>query len=104
MAIRSACLLLILAAAFVLAMTLGATALAITGLSFQASITASIATITNAGPAYSTDWVPRGTEGWIDYRDMSIIQKMILSLIMLVGRLEVIAVIVALSPAYWLRR
>ncbi|MGB7287110.1 MAG: potassium transporter TrkG [Salaquimonas sp.] len=91
-------------AAFMCVMVVGAGALSITGLSFQASFTASIAAITNAGPAYSIDWVPRGTPGWLAYFEMSQQQKMILSIIMVFGRLEVIAIIVALNPTYWLRR
>ena len=91
-------------AAFLFVLAIGSGALALTGLSFQASFTAATAAITNAGPAYSVDWVPRGTDGWLSYFEMSQLQKMILSVIMLFGRLEVIAVIVALNPYYWLRR
>jgi trk system potassium uptake protein TrkH len=93
-----------MAAALIGTMVLGALALAFSGMSFQASITASIAAITNAGPAYSVDWVPRGTEGWPSYNEMIIPQKMILSIIMLLGRLEVIAVLVAINPTYWIKR
>jgi len=91
-------------AAAIVIIALGAVAMSTTGLDYQASFTVVIAAITNAGPAYSIDWVPRGTEGWLDYAEMDIAQKMILSAIMLVGRLEIIAVIVALNPIYWLRR
>lgn len=82
----------------------GALLLALTGMDFQASLTASIAAVTNAGPAYSADWVARGTAGWPAYFEMSLVQKLILSAVMLFGRLEVIALIVALNPLYWLRR
>jgi len=71
---------------------------------FQASLTAAVAAISNAGPAYSADWVPRGTAGWPGYFEMSLTQKMMLSAIMLLGRLEVIALIVAFNPTYWLSR
>ncbi len=82
----------------------GALLLALTGMDFQASLTASIAAVTNAGPAYSADWVARGTAGWPAYFEMTLVQKLILSTVMLFGRLEVIALIVALNPIYWLRR
>lgn len=91
-------------AAFLCVLVIGAGGLALTGMSFQASFTAATAAITNAGPAYSVDWVPRGTQGWLSYFEMTQVQKMILSIIMLFGRLEVIVVIVALNPFYWLRR
>lgn len=91
-------------AAFLFVLIIGAGALAASGLSFQASFTASVAAITNAGPAYSVDWVPRGTEGWLSYPDMSVTQKLVLSCVMLFGRLEVIAVFVALNPFHWLRQ
>jgi len=81
-----------------------ANALALTGLDFQASFTAAIAAFSNAGPAYSTDWVPRGTPGWPAYGEMVASQKLILSAVMLLGHLEVIALIVALNPFYWLKR
>ncbi len=82
----------------------GAVSLALSGLSFQASIIAAVAAITNAGPAYSTDWVPSGTPGWIAYSDMNVAQKMTLCIVMIFGRLEVIALLVALNPYYWLKR
>jgi trk system potassium uptake protein TrkH len=83
---------------------LAANALALTGMDFQAGFTATIAAFSNAGPAYSPDWVPRGTPGWPDYSSMVTSQKLILATVMLLGHLEVIALIVALNPFYWLKR
>ncbi len=82
----------------------GTLVLAITGMDFQASLTASAAALSNAGPAYSADWVARGTAGWPAYFEMTVIQKMVLAAIMLLGRLEVVVFIVALNPVYWLKR
>lgn len=90
--------------AAILVITLGSFALALTGLSYQASLTAAVAAFSNAGPAYSTDWVPRGTVGWLDYPDMAVNQKLVLAALMLCGRLEVVAIVAALNPLYWLRR
>lgn len=82
----------------------GSLALAITGMDFQASMTAAIAAVSNAGPAYSAEWVPRGTVGWPAWFEMSVVQKMIVSALMLLGRLEVVVFIVALNPFFWLNR
>lgn len=82
----------------------GAIALTLSGLSFGASITASIAAFSNAGPFYSPQWVERGTAGWPAYSDMIVSQKNILCAIMILGRLEIIAVIAAINPFYWYQR
>lgn len=82
----------------------GSVALSLSGLSFEASITASIAAFSNAGPFYSPQWVDRGATGWPEYFEMNINQKYILSLIMLFGRLEIIAILAVINPFYWYRR
>lgn len=89
---------------FLTAIALASLALAFTGMDLQASMTAAIAAISNAGPAYSADWVPRGTPGWPGWYEMTVAQKMIVSAVMLLGRLEVIVFVVALNPVYWLKR
>jgi len=74
--------------------------LAYSGLSFQAAFTAAIASITNAGPLYSPNWAPAISDGWPAYYEMSQFQLIFLSLIMFVGRLEVVAVLVSLSMIF----
>lgn len=83
---------------------LGSVALSLSGLSFDASITASIAAFSNAGPFYSPQWVERGAVGWPEYFEMDLNQKLILSTIMLFGRLEIIAIVAVINPFYWYRR
>ena len=83
---------------------MGSGLLALLGLDFQASITASVAAFTNAGPAYSPDWAPRGAEGWLAYHEMGIGMKFALAAIMLVGHLEVVAFLVVINPFRWLAR
>jgi trk system potassium uptake protein len=81
---------------------IGANVLAVSGMDFQASLMATVAAFSNAGPAYSVDWVGFGAAGWPAYFEMDAVQKLLLSGIMLFGHLEVIALIVALNPFYWL--
>ena len=82
----------------------GSIALSLSGLSFEASITAAIATFSNAGPFYSPQWVAHGAQGWPEYFEMNLNQKYILCLIMLFGRLEIIAIIAVINPFYWYQR
>ncbi|WP_075996343.1 potassium transporter TrkG [Salaquimonas pukyongi] len=82
----------------------GAGLLAVLGLDFQASITASVAAFTNAGPAYSPDWAARGAEGWLAYHEMGIGMKAALAAIMLIGHLEVVVFLVVINPFRWLGR
>ena len=88
----------------IVAIAVGSGLLAMLGLDFQASITASVAAFTNAGPAYSPDWAPRGAEGWLAYHEMGIGMKFALAAIMLIGHLEVVAFLVVINPFRWLAR
>lgn len=78
--------------------------LALSGMSWQASITATLAAFSNAGPVYSPEWVQRGTAGWPSWAQMDTYQRSILGMTMLAGRLEVVAFIAVLNPYYWLQR
>jgi len=66
-------------------------------LNFHASFTAVIAAITNAGPLYAPEWSTGTNEVWPSYADMLTSQKTIITVVMLLGRLEVIAVIASLT-------
>ncbi len=72
-------------------------ALSLSGLNFQVSFTAIIAAITNAGPLYAPEWGTGNAGSWPSYFEMTNAQKFILSVVMLLGRLEVIAVIASIS-------
>ena len=85
-------------------LSIGALALALSGMDYHASITAVVAAFANAGPIYSPEWVARGTEGWPEYAQMNANQLTILGIIMLLGRLEIVIVAAMLNPVFWLRR
>ncbi len=91
-------------AAFIVLVAITICFLSVSGMGFQASFTAAIAAVTNAGPAYSLEWAAAGDPDWPSYGDMSIIQKLILSLVMILGRLEIIAAIACLNLALRIRR
>ncbi len=74
--------------------------LSFTGLSFQPAFTAAMAAISNAGPLYGGFWDFSTSVEWPEYYNLIWHQKMILSIGMLLGRLEVIAVFAALLVVF----
>ena len=84
-------------AILIVTVAIGSMAMSLSGMNFQASFTAIIAAITNSGPLYGPEWSTGSNAVWPTYADMDNAQKMILTIIMLLGRLEVIAVIASLT-------
>ncbi|MEN0041668.1 MAG: potassium transporter TrkG, partial [Pseudomonadota bacterium] len=74
------------------------------GVPFDAALTATIASFTTAGPIYSPDWGQAGEVPWPEYADLATPAKLTLMLTMLLGRLEVLAVIGIFSLRYWRTR
>jgi len=70
-------------------------ALLLTGLNFDSSFSAVIASINNTGPGLEAVGPIR------NYRDLSDIQTWICTVAMLVGRLEVFSVLVLFTPTFW---
>ena len=69
--------------------------LLITGLDFDSSFSAVVASINNAGPGLGSVG-PAGT-----YQGLTDVQTWICTLAMLLGRLEIFSVLVLLTPAFW---
>ncbi len=84
-------------ALLIVTVAIGSFALSLSGLNFHASFTVVIAAITNAGPLYGPEWGSGSSANWPVYADMVQSQKIIVTIIMLLGRLEVIAVIASLT-------
>ena len=82
----------------------GAAFLAAFGLEFQAAITASIANFTTAGPAYGPEWSAGSAQGWPEYFEMGNPAHITLIVLMLAGRLELIALLVLFNVSSWERR
>ena len=84
-------------AVLIVTVAIASFALSLSGLNFHASFTAVIAAITNAGPLYGPEWGSGTNANWPTYADMLMSQKIIITVVMLLGRLEVIAVVASLS-------
>ncbi len=79
----------------------GATALALTlaGMSFEGSLAGAVAALSNAGPAYAAALGPGATP--LDA--VSPAARLTLCAAMVLGRVEVLAVVALANPAYWRR-
>jgi trk system potassium uptake protein TrkH len=64
-----------------------------------------LALVLNAGALYEA-YVPVGAspEMWPEYRDFSVFERLVGCIIMLLGRLEFVAVFAILNLKYWLSR
>jgi trk system potassium uptake protein TrkH len=70
-------------------------ALLLTGLNFDSSFSAIIASVNNTGPGLEAVGPIR------NYSDLTDAQTWICTVAMLVGRLEVFSVLVLFTPAFW---
>ena len=70
--------------------------LSLTGLDFITSISGAASSISNVGPGLGDVIGPNG-----NYKDIPDISKWILSAGMLLGRLELFAVLVLFFPSFW---
>ena len=72
--------------------------LSIDGFSFETNLSASIACFNNIGPGF-------GAVGPLStYADFSPFSKIILTIAMLLGRLEIYPLLIALAPSTWLKK
>ena len=70
--------------------------LSITGLAFLTSISGAASAISNVGPGLGDTIGPNG-----NYSSLPSVSKFILSFAMLLGRLELFAVLVLFLPSFW---
>lgn len=77
---------------------IGTVLLAATGLDFVTATTGALACLTNVGPGLGDIIGPVG-----NFSGVPAPAKWVLSLLMLLGRLEILAVLVVMSPAFWTR-
>jgi trk system potassium uptake protein TrkH len=84
---------------FALALGLTALALSITGLPLDHALGAAVAASTNTGPVYAVAIGP-GAPG---IGELSPAARLILCVAMIIGRVEVLAVVALMNPGYWRR-
>jgi trk system potassium uptake protein TrkH len=72
--------------------------LALFGESFDQGLIAAVAALSNAGPVYTG---VAAAEGWAAYGQMEPAYLAVITVAMIVGRLEVIAVFALFNPLYW---
>jgi len=82
---------------YILIFVIGAMILSLIGLDFETSIGASISSLGNIGPGLGTV----GPSG--NYGHLPSLAKWVLSLMMMLGRLELFTVLILFSPAFWRR-
>jgi trk system potassium uptake protein TrkH len=85
-------------ASFLVIWGIGTLVLAATGLDIVTALSGMAATLTNVGPGIGHVIGPAGS-----YASVPDVAKWVLSLAMLLGRLEILAVLVIFSPVFWER-
>ena len=79
-------------------------ALNATGITFNAALMAAVAAFSNAGPVYNPAWAAQGDTAWPLYADLTDWAKIWLMILMILGRLEILALLAVLNLKYWIRR
>ena len=80
---------------YTLVFALGITALGASGLEFTQAVSAGASALSNNGPLLAA------TNPEIVYSDMNALSLSILTVIMLLGRIEVLAVFAVIAPSFW---
>ncbi|MAZ15339.1 MAG: hypothetical protein CL535_03270 [Ahrensia sp.] len=72
---------------------------------FEAALLAGMALLLNAGPLYEA-YIPVAASAdlWPEFRDFNSVERLIACIVMLLGRLEFVAVFAILNLRYWLSR
>lgn len=78
---------------------LGILALGATGLAFEDAVATGAASISNMGPLLSFTLPESG----VTYADFTSAQKSVSAIFMLIGRVEVLAVLILFTPSFWMR-
>jgi trk system potassium uptake protein TrkH len=84
---------------FLLALGAATLAIAALGVPFERALAAAVASLSNAGPAYALALGP-GAPGFSAMSDSA---RLVAAAAMVVGRVEVLAVVALANPAYWRR-
>ncbi|MEX0860670.1 MAG: potassium transporter TrkG, partial [Cucumibacter sp.] len=83
-------------AAFFTVFLIGSAGLSLLGLDFVSALSGTLTALTNTGPGLGSIIGPAG-----NFSSLPEAAKWLLSLVMLLGRLEILTVLVLLNPAFW---
>lgn len=86
-------------AALIIAIAVFAMMLAVRDLSFENALIAAVSALTNNGPALGMAASPE--DAWLDYSNMSAGSLIILSVAMVLGRIELLIVLCMFNPSFW---
>lgn len=81
---------------FILALLLAVLCLTLTGMKFTPALIAAVAALANTGPA-----IALGAAEWVTFATLDGIQRGVLAIAMVLGRIETLAVIALFSPQLW---
>jgi trk system potassium uptake protein TrkH len=82
-----------------LAVGLASLIVSLSGSNFIGALSAAVASFANIGPLHGAGWGSEG--GWLEFADMPGFTKIALSMTMIIGRLEVVALLAAVNALYW---
>jgi len=82
---------------YTLVLGMGTIALGITGLPYDVAVPASAASLSNVGPLLEANMV---LTGWADFSSLQLVAS---GALMLIGRVEVLAILAMISPRLWVR-
>ena len=88
----------------IFALSIFTLALNMTGLSFNAALVAALSAFSNIGPLYNSTWSFQGGGEWPAYADLTSWAKVSLMILMVLGRIEILAVLAVANLKYWIRR
>ncbi|MFD0915484.1 TrkH family potassium uptake protein [Pseudahrensia aquimaris] len=88
----------------ILIIAVGTIFIASSGIPFEAALTATIAAFSTAGPVYNSGWDSGLAQAWPTYGEFPDAAKIGLMIVMLLGRLEALAVLGLLNTHYWRTR
>ena len=94
----------LLVVAAIATIALGATVFNATGAPFESAFVAAIVLFANAGPLYPALAPQAAAVPWPAYAEFGTVEQACGAMLMLVGRLEIIVILAALNPGFWLRR
>ncbi len=80
-------------------LAVAAVGVALSGVDFGGAAAAAVSALSNVGPVYSSDWAEAAS--WPTFAEMPGSVQLLLAAVMIIGRLEIIAILVAASLLLW---